>query len=140
MIDSTAALQLVLDQPFDWGTETVPLHLAGGRILRQDVRADRDQPPFDRVAMDGVAVDFTSYATGQRRFPVSHLAPAGTAPQAVRDAGHCVEVMTGAPLPPGTTTVIRYEDLETDGGDFLLPEGVTDGRSIHRRGERREGR
>ncbi len=134
MIDATEALRLVLDQSFDWGAETVPLHRATGRVLRQEVTADRDQPPFDRVAMDGVAVDFTSYALGQRSFPVSHLAPAGTAPQPVRDASYCVEVMTGAPLPPGTTTVIRYEDLELDGKAFLLPEGVTDGRSIHRRG------
>ncbi len=134
MIDYTEALRLVLDQAFDWGTETVPLHRATGRILRQDITADRDQPPFDRVAMDGIALDFTAYAGGRRAFPVSHLAPAGTAPRAVRDAEHCVEVMTGAPLPPGTTTVIRYEDLRREGTWFVVPEGVEDGRSIHRRG------
>ncbi|MBB4079166.1 molybdopterin molybdotransferase [Lewinella aquimaris] len=133
MIHYSAALDLVLQQSFDWGTETVPLDRATGRVLRQEVHADRDQPPFDRVAMDGIAVDYTAYAAGQRRFSVSHLAPAGTAPQVLRDKTQCVEVMTGAPLPPGTTTVIRYEDLEKDGQDFRLPEGVTDGNSIHRR-------
>ena len=135
MIDVSQALTLVLQQSFDWGTEAVPLHHSTGRVLRQEVRADRDQPPFDRVAMDGIALDHAAYAAGQRRFPVSHLAPAGAPARAVRDASHCVEVMTGAPLPPGTTTVIRYEDLEQDGNAFLVPEGVVDGRSIHRRGK-----
>ncbi|WP_198661734.1 molybdopterin molybdotransferase MoeA [Lewinella sp. IMCC34183] len=134
MIEATKALQLVRQQIFEWGTEHVPLARATGRVLQQEVRADRDQPPFDRVAMDGVAIDHAVYAAGERRFPLSHLAPAGTAARPVCDARHCVEVMTGAPLPPGTTTVVRYEDLSRDGDAFRLPEGVTDGRSIHRRG------
>ncbi|THH40529.1 molybdopterin molybdotransferase MoeA [Neolewinella litorea] len=134
MIDYSTALDLVLQQSFDWGVERVALARAGGRVLRQQVYADRDQPPFDRVAMDGIAFDFAAYATGQRRFPVSHLAPAGRAPEPLRDAKQCVEVMTGAPLPPGTTTVVRYEDLKKDGETFTVPDGVEDGRSIHRRG------
>ncbi|MCP9236561.1 molybdopterin molybdotransferase MoeA [Lewinella sp. JB7] len=134
MIEHTTALELVLQQRFDWGTETLPLDRATGRVLCQRVYADRDQPPFDRVAMDGIALDHAVYATGQRRFSVSHLAPAGTAPQPLRDPTYCVEVMTGAPLPPGTTTVIRYEDLERVEGDFVVPDGVEDDRSIHHRG------
>ncbi|CAH0999464.1 Molybdopterin molybdenumtransferase [Neolewinella maritima] len=132
MTDPQAALQLVLQQSFDWGNETIPLHAATGRVLRQTVHADRDQPPFDRVAMDGIAIDYAAYRS-RRRFPVAHTAPAGTAPLPLTDPSHCVEVMTGAPLPPGTTTVIRYEDLQRDGDAFIVPEGVEDGRSIHRR-------
>ena len=135
MLDPQVALDLVLQQRFDYGTERIPLHRATGRILRQTVTADRDQPPFDRVAMDGIAIDYTTYATGRRHFPVAHLAPAGAPPKPLTDPQKCVEVMTGAPLPPGTTTVIRYEDLERDDRGFTLPEGVTDDRSIHRRGK-----
>ena len=134
MLDYPTALAATLKQSFDWGQEMVPLAKAGGRVLRQAIVADRDQPPFDRVAMDGIALDFQAYASGKRNFPVSHFAPAGTAPLPLASPLHCVEVMTGAPLPPGTTTVIRYEDLEAAGGSFSVPEGVTDGQSIHRRG------
>ena len=135
MLDSQAALALVLQQSFDYGSERVPLHRATGRVLRQTVTADRDQPPFDRVAMDGVAIDYAAYAAGQRHFPVAHLAPAGTAPKPLTDPQQCVEVMTGAPLPPSTTTVIRYEDLQRTDRGFTLPEGVTDDRSVHHRGK-----
>ena len=133
MLDPAAALSLVLDQSFDWGTEAVPLSRAGGRTLRQTVHADRDQPPFDRVAMDGIALYHPTYAAGTRRFPVAHLAPAGTAPRALTDPTHCVEIMTGAPLPPGVTTVVPYELLERDGAAFVVPENVTDAQHLHRR-------
>ena len=133
MIDPQEALTLVLQQTFPWGTETVPLDRAHGRVLKQSVHADRDQPPFDRVAMDGIALDYRTYARGQRRFPVTHLAPAGRAPLPLPDPTGCVEVMTGAPLPPGTTTVIRYEDLQREGEAFVTPEDIQDGNSIHRR-------
>ncbi|PPK88385.1 molybdopterin molybdochelatase [Neolewinella xylanilytica] len=134
MLDYPAALALTLAPTFDWGEETVPLATATGRVLRQTVTADRDQPPFDRVAMDGVAIAYAAYAAGQRRFPVSHMAPAGTAPRPLAATDQCVEVMTGAPLPPGTTTVIRYEDVRQDGEAFVLPDGIADATSIHRRG------
>jgi molybdopterin molybdotransferase len=135
MLDADTALSLVLHQSFDWGTEIVTLTEATGRILRQQVTADRDQPPFDRVAMDGVAIDHSAYRTGRRRYSVAHFAPAGTAPKVLHDPTKCVEVMTGAPLPPGTSTVIRYEDIQRDDDAFALPEGVADGNSIHRRGK-----
>ena len=134
MTDPQAALALILQQAFPWGTDTVPLHQAHGRVLQQQVHADRDQPPFDRVAMDGIAIDYAAYAGGQRRFPVAHLAPAGTAPLPLKDSTLCVEVMTGAPLPPGTTTVIRYEDLQRLDNAFRVPEGIEDHQSIHRQG------
>ncbi len=133
MIDPQEALDLILQQTFPWGAETIPLDRAHGRVLNQSVHADRDQPPFDRVAMDGIALDYRTYARGQRRFPTTHLAPAGRAPLPLPDPTGCVEVMTGAPLPPGTTTVIRYEDLQRDGEAFVTPEGIQDGNSIHRR-------
>ena len=135
MIDVTEALRLVLDQTFNWGEETVPLSAAAGRVLHQEVWADRDQPPFDRVAMDGIAIAYTSYLGGQRTFPVAHFAPAGTAPRPLTNPAQCVEIMTGAPLPPGTSTVIRYEDLKTVAGGFRVPDRVVDDQSIHRRGK-----
>ena len=134
LIPFTTARDLVLRQRFDWGTERVPLAAAVGRVLAEAIVADRDQPPFDRVAMDGIALHYPTYAAGQRRFPVARVQPAGQPSPALADPTHCVEIMTGAALPPGVTTVIRYEDLERDGEAFLLPPGVEDERNIHRRG------
>jgi len=133
LLSVTDAQDLLQTNVIDWGTETVPLAAAGGRTLRQPIVSDRDQPPFDRVAMDGIALNHAPYATGQRRFPIAHLQAAGDAPKALSDPTQCVEIMTGAALPPGTTTVVRYEDLERAGDSFLLPDGIADRTNIHYR-------
>lgn len=91
--------------------ETLLLEKAAGRVLRSPVVADRPFPPFDRITMDGIALAYEAFAKGRRTFKVAHMAMAGAPPVALTDADACVEVMTGAPLPPGTDTVIRYEDL-----------------------------
>lgn len=116
-----------------WPEETVLFNDARTRVRAQKIIADRDQPPFDRVAMDGIAIDHAAYAAGQRRFPIARLQAAGAPPEPLTDSTKCIEIMTGAALPTGVTTVIRYEDLSREGDAFRLPEGVLDGKSIHER-------
>ncbi|WP_173021451.1 molybdopterin molybdotransferase MoeA [Lewinella sp. W8] len=131
LIDYRDALRLVAEQSFTRNEELVPLPAAAGRVLSQPVRADRPQPPFNRVAMDGIAINYAAYAAGQRDFPIARLQAAGQPPLPLTNPKQCVEIMTGAALPGGCTTVIRYEDLERRGDAFRLPEGVEDGKSIH---------
>lgn len=128
------ARQLTLDQAFDWGDETLPLSVLGTRVLAQKIVTDRPQPPFDRVTMDGIGLNFAAYASGQRRFPIAGIVAAGTPPPPLADPTTCLEVMTGAVRPPGTTTIVRYEDLERRGDAFLLPDGLKDGQNIHLKG------
>jgi molybdopterin molybdotransferase len=118
-----------------WPTETIAFNKACTRVRAQKIVADRDQPPFNRVAMDGIAINYAAYAAGQRRFPIAWLQAAGAEPKPLDDQAKCVEIMTGAALPAGVTTVIRYEDIAREGNDFLLPEGLLDGKSIHARGK-----
>jgi molybdopterin molybdotransferase len=59
------------------------------------------------------------------------MQPAGAAPASLINRNECIEIMTGAALPPGVTTVIRYEDLEKKDNTFLLPEGIVDRKNIH---------
>lgn len=91
--------------------EFLALPLAAGRILRENLYADRDFPPFNRVAMDGIAIGFAVFEAGQREFWIAHTQFAGQAPTALADLQAAIEIMTGAMLPAGTDTVIRYEDL-----------------------------
>ncbi len=93
-------------------SETVPLAQAVGRVLRQDVVADRDFPPYPRVTMDGIALQFSALQAGQVTFPIERVQLAGAATQPLANSQAAVEIMTGAVLPPGTDTVIRYEDVE----------------------------
>ncbi|MCX6215588.1 molybdopterin molybdotransferase MoeA [Spirosoma sp.] len=112
--------------------ETVPLPLANGRVLREAVRADRDFPPFDRVAMDGIAIRFADYSAGQRTFTVTGIQRAGQPQQTLSEANSCLEIMTGAMLSTGADTVIRYEDVDiTDGQATITIDDVQPGQHIH---------
>lgn len=134
LTDYNEAKKITLSQSFNWGEERVPLAKAGGRILAEPLQADRPQPPYDRVTMDGVAINHTDYASGRRHFSIAGIVPAGAEPIALTNTERCLEVMTGAVMPPGATTVIRYEDLVRYGDSFTLPDGVEDAKNIHRQG------
>ncbi|MFD2570531.1 molybdopterin molybdotransferase MoeA [Spirosoma soli] len=121
--------------------ETVPFTAAAGRVLREAVRADRDFPPFDRVAMDGIAIRFADYAAGQRSFSVVGTQFAGQPQQMLEQTGSCLEAMTGAMVPAGTDTIIRYEDITlTNGQATITIDDVQLGQHIHHQAtDRRAG-
>jgi molybdopterin molybdotransferase len=140
MISVSDADALLAEHVCPLPTLAVLLAEAPGRVLREPVTADRDVPPYDRVAMDGVAL--ASADLDRRRFRVASTQAAGEPPHALAEGGDCVEIMTGAALPDGADTVVRYEDLAVAGGWASLREGVsvTPGQNVHRRGDdRRSG-
>jgi len=51
--------------------ESLPLAQCAGAVLRENIYAERDQPPFDRVAMDGIALDSAAASEGARRHAAS---------------------------------------------------------------------
>ncbi len=112
MISVSEASAIILSHSIDTGVEEISIQESCGRILREEVRADRDFPPFNRVAMDGIAIDSEAWKNGIRKFPIENIQAAGKQQLRLSKATSCVEVMTGAMLPLGTDTVIRYEDLE----------------------------
>jgi len=115
--------------------EDCPLVQAHGRVLRQAVAADRDLPPFDRVAMDGYALRHAVWEKGARRFRVAGLQAAGVRPRSLPAGNACIEVMTGAVLPEGTDAVVPYEETARD-HDFvtITAASVEPGQAVHRRG------
>jgi len=107
-----------------------------GRTLAEPVRADRDFPPFDRVSMDGIAIVFAEWQRGSRQFIIEDTQPAGQPQKQLRDEANALEVMTGAVLPAGTDTVIRYEDLAINGERAtVIGDGVQPGQNVHRQGQ-----
>ena len=141
MLSVADAFAITQQQLLTLPAETVSLTDATGRVLREAVRADRDFPPFDRVAMDGIGIRFAAYASGQRTFPIGGQQFAGQAQQPLTNVTACLEVMTGAMLPIGTDTVIRYEDVTiSDGQATITIDDVEPGQHIHARAtDRRAG-
>jgi molybdopterin molybdotransferase len=118
-------------------TELRPLSQCVGRILRQDVHAERDNPPFDRVCMDGIAIKIAAFERGVRRFTVQATQAAGSAPLRLQDDDFAIEVMTGAVLPHDTDVVVPLEEYSAGDGVVTLSGDakVARYRNVQRRGE-----
>lgn len=117
--------------------EERPLLACIGRTLRQDVHAERDNPPFDRVCMDGIAVHSEALARGLRSFRIQGTQVAGQPAVTLHDPDSAIEVMTGAVLPVGTNCVIPLEEYElAEGVVALKPSAAGEAyRNVQRRGE-----
>lgn len=141
MITVEEASEAVLRHSLPQEVEYVAIDQAMGRVLAQDICADRDFPPFDRVSMDGIAISFDDWQAGQRVFAVEATVAAGSPQISGKQAGSCFEIMTGAVLPEGVDTVIRYEDVSLAGGEAqVLIADVQKGQHVHARAyDRRQG-
>ncbi|HEY3883625.1 MAG TPA: gephyrin-like molybdotransferase Glp [Vicinamibacterales bacterium] len=131
----------VLDSAAPIGrTERAALDAAAGRVLAESPTAPLDVPPFDRAAMDGYAVRAEDTFGAGRHDPRT-LRSIGTlytgdAPARGIEAGTCLEIATGAPMPPGADAVVIVEDTERASGspDVRMFSPVYPGQNIGRRG------
>ena len=141
MISVEQALQTILENTQDFDVEEVPFIESVGRVLKEDIVADRDFPPFNRVAMDGIAINHRYFEYGVRDFKIEGIQPAGSPQETMDNAANCYEVMTGAVLPENTDTVIRYEDVEIDTLMATVKlNSLEKGKNIHTQGkDRKEG-
>jgi molybdopterin molybdotransferase len=98
--------------------ETVALADAVGRVLAENVRAIRDQPPYPASAMDGWAAAAADIPGNLR---IAGESAAGTPYAAALARGEAVRIFTGAALPPGADTVVIQEVATRDGDHVALP-------------------
>lgn len=134
-ISVALAEQIILSEVRNYGTEAVSYEQALGRVLAEDISADRDLPPCNRVTMDGIAIRYEDLEKGVQTFSVKATIAAGDVPVDIA-AGECVEIMTGAALPDTADTVIRYEDVAINNGAATISiNTVKKGQNIHRKGK-----
>jgi len=118
--------------------EAVPLEDANGRVLAEDVIAERDQPPFDRATMDGIAVAAGTTAT-TRSLPIEGVQAAGADATALESTEACREIMTGAAMPDGADAVIPVERISIENDSATISATVEEGycceagQFVHRR-------
>lgn len=125
------ALELVLALAPKVDDESIALDDASGRTLRQDIIADRDQPPFNRSAMDGFAVRSGDVIGAHA---ITGEVPAGRSPEGV-DVSGVVRIATGASVPDAFDAVIPIEKAKVDSDrvSFDIAE-VQAGQAVHARG------
>lgn len=134
MISFPDAFRKVLDHTLALGNEQIALLQTPGRILAEDIRADRDFPPFDRSTKDGIALRFSAIAKGISRFKVEGVLSAGMARQTLSSRANCFEIMTGAVLPKNADTIVMYEETEIQNGWASITKTPNKGQNIHTQG------
>ncbi len=123
--------------------EMLPLLQAAGMVLAEDLRADRDFPPFPRSTRDGFAVRASDVQTVPARLLCRGEIRAGASEQesAIRvQPGEAVEIMTGAPVPAGADAVVMVEHTERSGDVVVVQRSVVAGENVVAMGaEARQG-
>src|SRR5690349_6549282 len=125
-------------------TQKLPLLDALGRILAQDIPADRDFPPFPRATRDGYALRSSDVAELPAQLKVvGQIKAGGTLPAGFSElkSGEAVEIMTGAPIPRGADAVVMVEYTEPVSADWVvIKRTATPGENIVPQGsEARQG-
>lgn len=129
------AEKLILAQLKDYGTESLPFEQTPGRVLAEAIKADRDLPPFNRVTMDGIAINYQAIENGILTFKIKATQAAGDEPATINELDECIEIMTGAVMPASVNTVIRYEDVEIRTGlATVLTQDIKKGQNLHLQG------
>jgi molybdopterin molybdotransferase len=111
--------------------ETLACLEAAGRVLAEDILADRDYPPFPRAARDGFAVRVADLP-GELR--VAGEVRAGEPAQRPVGPGEAVEIMTGAPVPEGADAVVMVEHTERSGDRVRIDGTAQAGDNFNPRG------
>ena len=128
------ARERILDRIAALDTEVVALTEARGRVLAEEVRSERDVPPFANSAMDGFAVQARDVAQASAARPVRLRVlgeiRAGAAPPAAVQPQTALRIMTGAMIPEGSDAVVRVEDTTERDGTVEVRVPVASGTSL----------
>lgn len=134
MISPQQAEHIIANCHLKLKPETVNIEAALHRTLAEDLYADFDLPPFDRVMMDGIAIACSAIEQGITSFVLEGIQRAGEPQKQLQHTHHALEVMTGAVCPQGADTIIPYEQLTiTDGVAYVHEHPTTIGKNIHPR-------
>jgi molybdopterin molybdotransferase len=135
------ALEIILKSAEDFGIEEIDFLQSSGRILQENIVADRDFPPFNRVSMDGIAISSEAFNNGIRSFKIEGIQAAGSPQLSLKNTENCIEAMTGAVLPKNTDAVIQYELLTIENNSATVNlEAVKEFQNVHLKGlDRKQG-
>jgi molybdopterin molybdotransferase len=112
MLGVDAALETILAAFAPLPPVSVPLLSALGLVVAHDIVSTTVVPPFRNSAMDGYAVRAADTRDAPVTLRVIEEVAAGSVPRQTVGVGQAVRIMTGAPLPDGADTVVRFEETD----------------------------
>ncbi len=134
LISVEEALQQVLAHAVALPAEQVPLARADGRVLAEDLKALRTQPPADLSAMDGYAVRASDVSEAPVRLRVIGEVAAGRPFTSVVGPGEAARIFTGGVVPEGADTVVVQEQTARDGESVEVQKPSVKGRNVRPQG------
>jgi len=138
MIEFEQALDIILKNTTVLSKEKIPVEKSIGRILDEDIFSDINMPPFNKSAVDGYAViakDTVSVAYKPVKLKCIGIIQAGENFCKKLRLGECVKIMTGAPLPENSDSVIMFEDTKKSGQYVELKKSVKKNENVCIKGE-----
>ncbi|MCM4156207.1 molybdopterin molybdotransferase MoeA [Gramella sp. AN32] len=133
MISYQEAYKIVIATKTNFGIEEVELLESTGRVLAEDIKADRDFPPFNRSTKDGIAVNSEEIRL-HKPIKIEGVCAAGSTQKTLENAENCMEIMTGAVLPQNTDAVIMYEEIDITGDFVTITKPFKKDQNIHKKG------
>jgi molybdopterin molybdotransferase len=100
-----------------------------GRILAENISADRNYPPFNRSIRDGFAVRCADTVQPGAKLRLIGESRAGVAFNGVLGEGQCVRILTGAPVPKGANAVVMQEFVKEEGETIALDQPTRAGQN-----------
>jgi molybdopterin molybdotransferase len=137
LVTVDAAVEIIDGVAVSPRTTSVSLDHADGRMLAEDLSADRDYPPFDKALMDGFAIRSADAASEGAELRIIGEIAAGAAEfDRTVGRGEAAAIMTGAPLPAGADAVVPVERcrMDTSAGVVKLAVAIAAGQAVARRG------
>jgi len=132
MIPVEEAQRIVLEHTRPLEPVPLPLTVALGRVLAEDVQADEDMPPFAASAKDGFAVVAADSSPVRR---VIGGQAAGYVADLRVEPGTAARITTGAPLPPGADAVVMVEHTDERDGHVVIHTAVQPGDDVRPSGQ-----
>lgn len=136
MVSAREALELIRQHVRPFPAVTLPLDDALGRVLGEEIVAESDVPGYDNSSMDGFALASPAGThSAQRKYHIIGEAAAGRPFDGAVKPGEAVRIMTGAPIPAGTGSIIEVERVHEEDGAIRFETYPVAGRHVRKAGE-----
>ncbi|MCJ7766381.1 MAG: molybdopterin molybdotransferase MoeA [Thiovulaceae bacterium] len=126
------ALSLIFEQIKPKSKQLLPIEMALGHVLAEEVIATHNLPPFDNSAMDGYAI---MHRDAGKSLDCAHTIFAGDKEEIRLQERNCIKIMTGARIPRGCEAIVPIEDTVADGDKIMMPQNIRISQHIRLAGE-----
>ncbi len=130
MISFNEALKKIMQHTAVLKTTKIPIEKSVGMILAENLYSNIAMPPFNKSAVDGYALKAGDIKTIPAILKNLNSIKAGQSFTGKLQTGECVKIMTGAPLPKGSDSVVMVEFTKTHGDKITVSQVLKKGANV----------